>query len=942
MLKFRVFSILFLIISTGCALFAQNNRKTYSLSGTVLEASKNTAIALPYATVAIPEYSQATTTNSNGKFALKNIPSGKFRLTVSFVGKVTIDTIISLSNNLNLNFKMQENNFRLKQVVITVEQSKTGQSTASSISRTAMEHLQATSLKDIMSLLPGGLSQNQNLNTASQFTIRSISSNTTNNNFNALGTAIVQDGAPLSNNANLQSMNPVVTGAVASLGGDASPAGGVDIRSISVENIESVEVIRGIPSVEYGDLTSGVVILNTKAGKEPVRIKGKSNINVYQLSASGGFDLGKNKGALNVGGDFAYNVNDPVQSYLHYQRATASVKYSNTFWGNLRSNTTFDFIYGKNSRDKNPDNLVTQTSSEGTTIGNKLNTNGIISINKGLLKTIKYVASVSYTEKKSFYEQLYTSANAPYSATLTDGAILSNKPNTDIYDKDGNKITNIGEDDKNNVATYLPDSYLARYDIDGKELSVYAKVNATFFKKINAIYNRLLVGVDFKSDGNLGKGKQFSSQYPPYRVLSAVNASFRERDYRDIPFMNQYSAYAEDNMNYTKKKFKARLQAGVRYDAYSEVGSIVTPRLNLAIDPLPDVLTLRGAYGVQAKAPTLLYVYPEKAYFEYVNINEMSSTTVPDNQKLFITTTRIFDTQNKDLKVATNKSFEVGLDLRIKNMFLELTGFSDKLANGYMLDNTVNTFKPLIYNEYKRTTEGIVLSQSNPVLAKFSTPTNHLVNNTKGLEFNLNLGRIDAIRTSISANGAWINSEVYNNDYYYYDDASGTGGKDRTHIGLYEKGMEKRYDENLITALRLTHNIPEIGFVVTLTMQTTWMDKNWYKYGNDSLPVKYISKLDGNVYDFDPAKKNDAEFKKLRRTPSTKNYIEESLPPLFCFNMNITKEIGDFMRVSFFANNLFRDYPIAESKRSPGTYYVRNGQFFFGLELSLYLKQFKL
>ncbi len=39
---------------------------------------------------------------------------------------------------------------------------------------------------------------------------------------------------------------------------------GVDLRTVSAGNIESMEVIRGIPSVEYGNLTSGVVIVKTR------------------------------------------------------------------------------------------------------------------------------------------------------------------------------------------------------------------------------------------------------------------------------------------------------------------------------------------------------------------------------------------------------------------------------------------------------------------------------------------------------------------------------------------------------------------------------------------------------------------------------------------------------------------------------------------------------
>ena len=58
---------------------------------------------------------------------------------------------------------------------------------------------------------------------------------------NAMVTAIIRDGAPISNNANLSAMNPTVlsgTETPASLAGGASPAGGTDVRSISTENID--------------------------------------------------------------------------------------------------------------------------------------------------------------------------------------------------------------------------------------------------------------------------------------------------------------------------------------------------------------------------------------------------------------------------------------------------------------------------------------------------------------------------------------------------------------------------------------------------------------------------------------------------------------------------------------------------------------------------------
>ncbi|MFQ8806854.1 MAG: TonB-dependent receptor plug domain-containing protein [Alistipes indistinctus] len=93
-----------------------------------------------------------------------------------------------------------------------------------------------------------------------------------------------------------------------------SPNSGVDLRQISTDNIESVEVIRGIPSAEYGDLTAGAVIVNSKAGKEPLSIRFKTNPNVYQFSANKGLVLGEKAGNLNIGADYAYNVTKPTEA----------------------------------------------------------------------------------------------------------------------------------------------------------------------------------------------------------------------------------------------------------------------------------------------------------------------------------------------------------------------------------------------------------------------------------------------------------------------------------------------------------------------------------------------------------------------------------------------------------------------------------------------------
>ena len=941
--KLCVTAALSLLLSgiTPLPLHAQIHEKG-SISGKIHELDeKEKRIPLGYATLYFPDYGIGTTSDENGRFSMTNVPMGKARVQVMYVGKVTIDTLVNVNRDLTLDFTLQNENFNLKEVTVIATQNRAGRSTASNISRQAMDHLQATSLNDLLSLMPGGISQNSALNSSQQINIRQIASNSSHEEaLNALGTAIIRDGAPISNNSNLSAMNPTVSGGASAMSGGASPSGGVDVRSISTENIESVEIIRGIPSVEYGDLTSGAVIVHTKASREPLRVKAKTNPNVYQISMGTGYELGKDKGALNVSADYAYNTNDPKATYQHYQRATGKVMYSNTFFHNqLRSNTSLDFMYGKDTRDQNPDDESTQTTSEGRDVGFNLNTNGTWNINKGWLQNIRYVLSGNYTDKQSFYETAYGSASAPYSMTTTDGAILSNFKGQHIFDAEGNRITNFGEEDKNHYAIFLPSSYIGHYEIDSREVNAFAKLTATLFKQSGKVNNRILLGFDFKTDGNVGKGKTFDPTSPPLRNQTSKNSSYRPRPYKDIPFIHQLGAFVEENFVWNIGEREWKMQAGVRFDHASVVGSVLSPRFNASFDLIPRTLTLSGGYGITSKMPTLLYLYPEKAYFEYVNINELANGSIPENERLFMTTTKVYDTSNENLKVAKNHKAEIGLRLNIGKVSASVTAFQERLKNGYSLDNTFSSFNSFSYKEYTRNENGdLVLASNLPVLNSYYTPTNNMNVNTQGIEFDVNVGRIDAIRTSFQLNGAWMRTQSWNNGYDFYDN-SGTSASSRTPVAIYEAGAVKSYRQQLATTLRATHNIPEIGFVVTLTTQAIWNQSNWKTFGNDTIPVGYIS-LENEVTMFPKGKYTSTEQLKadgydyMLQNPNHSHAIKETYSPYFCFNLNVTKEISDMFRVSFFANNMFRSYPRVESKRNPGTYISLNNRFFFGLELS--------
>ncbi|MGV8092673.1 MAG: carboxypeptidase-like regulatory domain-containing protein [Mangrovibacterium sp.] len=934
-LKAGIF-LLFFIAVPAHAQDSPPKNELFQVSGKVLATTETGKLAaLENATVSISEYLIGTTSGATGEFSFSRIPAGKVHLRVQYLGMVPLDTLINVSGNLTLSLVLKPENFRLKEVRFVVVQSPGGQSTSSLISGMAIDHLQATSLFDVMSLLPGGLTSNQDLTNAKQLTLRNVSSGS--DEMNAFGVSIVRDGAPVSNNANLQVMNPAVIGATTTPTGGTSPSGGTDLRLFSAGNIGSIEVIRGIPSAQYGDLTSGAVILHSKAGVQPLQVNVKANPKVYQFYAAKGFSLGKNKGNLHISGDYAHSTADPTQSYKTYERSNIRFLYSNRFFDKLTSNTSLNLIYGADRRRLNPDDLINQLRSRGDNLGVTLNTNGILLLRKPWLTNIRYVASASYLYKKSKWQQVYASATSPYSSTTTDGAVLSNRPGTDVYDSEGNKITNFEGNDALLAATQLPNSYLGRYQIEGKEVNTFLKLWGNLYKRIGNTHHAMLLGADFKTDGNNGRGKTFSAETPPYRNLSAVNATFRPRSYKDIPYMNQLGLFAEETFRYQFGGHEFSLSAGARYDRVFGLDDAWSPRINASFGLLPRKLFIRGGYGITAKAPSVLYLHPEKAYFEYVNINELSNESIAEDERLYITTTRVFDTENEALKIARNKKAEIGFDLKTGKASLYVTAFREKLRDGYEMAVTTSSFQPVTYNQYSRVNDQIVLTQSNPVLAKYYIPTNNLQAESEGIEFELDVARINPIRTSFSLNGMWIRSVSYSGDYTYFDGYSGTGGANRTHIGMYEKGMERDYDRRFSTTLRATHNIPEIGFVITLTAQAIWKEDQWYRFANDSIPVKYVSKYDGKVYDFDPESTGDPEFGLLLRQVNKRLYIREEYAPAYTFNINVTKELGDLMRVSFFANNMFRSYPSVRSNRNPSNYNIRRQQFFFGLELSLKL-----
>lgn len=90
---------------------------------------------------------------------------------------------------------------------------------------------------------------------------------------------------------------------------------GVDMRTIPTDNIEKVEIIRGIPSVAYGNVANGAVIIQRKTSESPLSARFKADKTSKLFSVGKGFRLdGNGRYVLNTDLSYLDSKIDPRNS----------------------------------------------------------------------------------------------------------------------------------------------------------------------------------------------------------------------------------------------------------------------------------------------------------------------------------------------------------------------------------------------------------------------------------------------------------------------------------------------------------------------------------------------------------------------------------------------------------------------------------------------------
>ncbi len=915
---------------------------------------------ISFASIDIPELGLWATCDEQGAYVLYGIPDGTHTIRISSLGYQTAILDITINkDNRNFNFTLQEDNLLLESIIVTAQQGS-NINTSSRIGIAAIEHVQPSSISDIMQLLPGNITQNPDMNAVNHIVIRDMKNS---ESANSMGASIIMDGATLSNNSNLQfdKSTSQTQGNIQFYG--ISAQSGIDARQISTDNIESVEVICGVASAEYGDLTSGAVIVKTKSGYTPWNIRLKTDPATKQIAVGKGFNLKNKNGALNFDTDYLLSYGDPRSTSEAYQRYNLQIGYSNTLFSTsampLKLDMKLKGNYSYMSTDADTDSFSDELEEAGDQ-SLRLTLNGIWMLNKSWITNLTFNLSGSYGEQTT-REKKYRGSNS--------GARFTNALET-------------GE----SIGYIIPDGgYYSDINVEGLPYDIQAKLNGTLVKNIGYINNKLLFGVEWTTEGNHGAGKTTD----PLKPENPTGSSMRERSYKDIPAMKRYTVFAEEKISFPIGSTQLDLQAGVRLTNIQPNGLFNTdfkfnwePRLNARYTLLKNNggfrdLSIRGGWGILCKMPTLMYLYPDPAYLD----KSSYSYNDPANSYTLsvFSTNKLTDISNPGLKTPTSTNIEAGIDFDLGSISGSIVYFNEQLRDGFSFQQNYTPYSYRQYNSgqasgafpvYENGQVSVngtpVGYQMDTVFMPYNTPSNGVNYNKWGIEYNLSIARIKAINTAIEINGAYLHIKRFNSSLMSKHSLKIVYNKEYPYTGIYgglPNVSNGSIDERLNLTARFITNIPSIRMVITLTAEMVFMDRTKatseyngevmaYYYddnGNkvtgkqvydDDKHLKYVNPLyimdmSGNTYPFTEAMEKDSKYAELiARNNFTNVFTTRSYPFYGLLNLRISKEFGNWATLSFYANNFLN---IAGRVKDPvrQIYQNKNIPLYFGAEIKL-------
>lgn len=912
-------------ISICCAVVARGA----VLDGTVLDGADGSP--LPACAVAFAPGGKGASTDLDGHFRIVLSP-GRYKLRASYVGFDDYTRAITIgSRDTAVTITLTPARLALGEVTVTADEGRSATS-ASRIDRSAMEHLQPSSLTDVLELLPGNISQNPRPGAVNSIKLRETGSLGATGTINAdddyaisaLGTQFNIDGAPINTDANLQSIGTLAAD------GRSSLNRGVDMRSISTDNIESVEVIRGIPSAEYGNLSSGMVNIRRCRAATPYTARFKADGFSKLLFAGKGFAVGpQRRNTLNADIGWLDSKIDPRDNLENYSRLTASVRSALHMPGRRVSadwNIAADVNTTLDRAKADPDLSLTKIDiyrSRRT----ELSATSALTLNfEGLpwLESVDFNLSGNYTSDR-LERQLQV---APARATVAPGS------------------TGPGVHDGH----YILGEYIADYVCDGKPVSFYAKLRATGDLPIwQGASQRYKIGADFSLTKNLGKGQIYDLSRP----LSASWTS-RPRDFSTIPALRVAGAFIEDALTVPVGANVAELQAGLRVLSLAGLDS----RYYLSGRPYPDPrvnlvwrfpafgiaghradLFLAGGYGLSTRMPTADYLFPQVAFLDILQLNYYDTSKPLENSRVNIRT-YINDAVNYALRPARNAKYEIRFGANIGSNRLNITYFEEHMNDGFRYSPQYASYAYRLYDP-SGIAPGSLIGPPDladlpyvdtSVLRSFRRAENGSRIDKRGVEYTLSTARWAPLATALTINGAWFRTR-YSNSMMLFDpvgDVVDNVAVSDRYVGLYDTA-DGRVNEQFNTNFMFDTQLPRLGLVFTTTLQCMWYVKT-RRLAENGTPTAYISSADGKLHPYDAAAAADPMLRYLERYYNPALYDNYSIPTALYVNFKATKTIGRYLRVAVFVNRIIDYLP---DFNSGGLTVRRSSDAYFGMEVNV-------
>ncbi len=903
---------------------------TVTLTGSVADESTGEPIA--FASVVLSPGGHGTTTDAAGRFAL-SAPEGNYTVTVSFVGYHSVKRKLSLTTSQSLHLKLKENSNMLEEVVVTAKES-TGVTSTSRIDRDAMTHLQPTSFTDLLELLPGNMSKTPDMGSANTITLRETgtmgATGTATDNpdyaISSLGTLFVVDGAPINGDANMQN----VPGSSGESGAPESKRDitnrGVDMRTISTDNIESVEVVRGIPSAEFGNLTSGMVNIKRIRRATPLTARFKADEYSKLLSVGKGFHLGKSDHIMNVDGSYLDSKVDPRNKLENYKRVTVSAR-ANLNWHRVNWVTGVDYTGSFDNSKTDPD-LSYNKVNEYKSSYNRFNftSNLTISFNTTpWLKLINVNTSASYQrDRLERHRQV-----APQRASVAPTSMEA------------------GEHD----GQYLLSEYIADYLSDGRPLNVFVKAKLEGGVNVAGTANNYKVGGEWTLSKNYGRGQV-------YDITRPLSASWptRPRAYRDVPALDVLSFYIEDDFTAPVGATTLNVQAGVRSINLTNLSGTYALDGKVYLDPRVNVkwslpafkwrgrkaeFYVAGGYGLTTKMPTIAYLFPQVHYNDFIQLNYYDVNSPATLSRVSLRT-YIDDVTNYGLRAARNHKWEVRVGGSLGKNTFSVTYFNEKMTSGYRYSSY---YTPYAYRKYDVDAIDATALTAPPalealpyedvrVLDGYSRAANGSRLDKQGVEFVITTARWRPLATALTVTGAWFRT-TYTNSQMMYDPVSdvidNTIVRNR-YIGYYDYN-DGRVNEQFNTNFMFDTQITRWGLIFSTSIQCMWYTST-KKLWQNGVPTSYLDVNDGVLHPFTDESRHDALLQTLVRTYNDDIYRRLTTPIALYVNLKATKQMGKHLRIAVFANRLLDYLP---DYKSNGLTVRRNTDAYFGMELNFSL-----